>query len=230
METCLGFGTKLRRTVAALSLAGLAAAGASAGDLTGRVVVATAVRRDEKPRGDAYGARNAPLPGDAAPAPRGEAQNVVVFIKGTVPGTFTPPATRPAMAQVDARFEPRVVPVLAGTTVEFPNRDSIYHNIFSLTQGANFNLGRYPRPESRAHTFEKPGLVRVNCDIHAHMLGFVLVLPHPYFAVPGADGSWRIPGIPAGSYHLVAWHDTLPPQVREVVVPAAGSLEASFQF
>lgn len=224
------------RVVAAAGLVGLLASlaappAALAGDIEGRVQVTTAVRRAGRRRGnDAYGTGSTPQPGQVQAAPRTEAQNVIVFIKESVPGNFRPPSERPVMAQVDATFVPRVLPVQAGTTVEFPNKDSIYHNIFSFSKSANFNLGRYPRGESRSYTFRRPGLVRVNCDIHAHMLAHVLVLPHPFHAVPGADGTFRIQGVPPGKYNLVAWHDNLPPQVRPLVVPARGTLKADFQF
>ncbi len=232
-------GRAPRVGLVALACLALGALRSPAGDLEGTIRVVTPVVRNTKPRGgDAYGPGSTPQPGHSpggegagpGPSPATENENVILFLKENVPGDFPPPSTRPEMAQVDANFIPRVLPVLVGTTVEFPNRDSIYHNIFSFSKTATFNLGRFPRPESRSHRFSAPGLVRVNCDIHAHMLGHILVLPHPYFATPGRDGSYRIGKVPPGSYNLVAWHDTLPPQVRPVTVPASGVLRADFQF
>lgn len=201
-----------------------------AGDIVGAVTVPPVARKSERGTNAAYGSRLAARPGEDDGEIHTEAQNVVVFIKQRIDGDFAPPATYPEMAQRGASFVPRVLPVVQGTTVSFPNEDPIYHNIFSLSKGANFNLGRYPKGETKTYRFDRPGMVRVNCDIHADMLGFVLVLPHTYFATPDALGAYRIEGVPPGKYHLVAWHDTLPPQVRPLVVPEAGDLTADFTF
>lgn len=211
--------------------AALLGARAGAADIRGAVHVPKVVRKTERSTQGAYGARIAARPEDEAELPvRTEAQNVVVFIKEAVPGRYAPPAEQPEMAQLGASFVPKVLPVLAGTGVSFPNMDPIFHNIFSLSKTASFNLGRYPRGNTKIHVFGQPGMVRVNCDIHADMLGYILVLPHPYFATPDADGTYAIRGVPAGKYNLVAWHDTLPPQVRQIVVPAEGTLQADYQF
>ena len=218
----------------ALGLLGLlalaAAPRAMAGDIVGVVTVPPVTRKSERGTNAAYGGRLVAKPGEEVVEPRTEAQNVVVFIKQRVPGSYPTPAAPPTMAQQGAGFVPRVLPVVQGTTVSFPNEDPIYHNIFSLSKGANFNLGRYPKGQTKTHRFNSPGMVRVNCDIHADMLGFILVLPHSYFATPDAQGRFRIDGVPPGKYHLVAWHDTLPPQVRPLVVPASGDLKADFSF
>jgi hypothetical protein len=202
-----------------------------AGDIRGHVTVPRVERRNERATQGAYGSRLAAKPGAGLKrAKRTEAENVVVFLKEKIPGAFSPPKVLPKMAQLGAAFDPRVLPVLQGTTVAFPNMDPIFHNIFSLSRGANFNLGRYPRGRGKTFRFVRPGMVRVNCDIHADMLGYILVLPHPFFARAKANGNYQISGVPPGKYHLVAWHDTLPPQVRALTVPRRGALQADFQF
>lgn len=203
-----------------------------AADLVGKVSVPRVERRSERSPQAAYGSRLTAKPGEneVLRQARTEAQNVVVFIKEKVPGSFPPPGVQPRMAQLEASFDPRVLPIVRGTTVSFPNMDPIFHNIFSLSRTANFNLGRYPKGQSKSFRFDRPGMVRVNCDIHADMLGYILVLPHHFFAVPEANGSYRITGVPPGQYHLVAWHDTLAPQVRKLTVPRSGTLRADFQF
>lgn len=198
--------------------------------ITGLVQVRPVERSADRSLNSAYGSRLAARPSGQKKVQLSEAQNVIVFIKEAIPGSYAPPANPPQMEQIDATFVPRVLPVLQGTTVSFPNLDPVFHNVFSLSRNAKFNLGRYPRPKTKLFTFDRPGMVRVNCDIHADMLGFVLVLPHSYFATPQSNGSYQIPSVPAGRYHLVAWHDTLPPKVREIAVPASGSLRADFQF
>lgn len=104
-------------------------------------------------------------------------------------------------------FVPYVLPVMVGTTVEFLNRDPFYHNVFSLSKAARFDLGRYPEGRSRSVRLDRPGMVRVFCEIHSHMSAFILVISHRYFASTTADGRYRIEAVPPGEYELVVWTD-----------------------
>jgi len=97
---------------------------------------------------------------------------------------------------------------VVGQVVEFPNEDDIFHNLFSLSPGNRFSLGRYAPGTTETHVFTTPGVVSLFCDIHAEMAGVILVVATPYVARVGADGSYRIDGVPAGSYRAVAWHPT----------------------
>jgi hypothetical protein len=100
-----------------------------------------------------------------------------------------------------------VLAITRGTTVDFPNDDSFYHNVFSLSGAATFNLGRYPSGQSRDVAFNKPGIVKVFCQIHSHMSATILVLDHPYFTAPETDGRFDVPNLPPGDYTLVGWHE-----------------------
>lgn len=134
--------------------------------------------------------------------------NTVVFIEAP-DGQAAAPSAAPASASVSQKsrqFAPQVLPVLRGTRVDFPNDDSIYHNIFSLSRTQPFDLGSYPRGESRQVTFERPGLVTLYCNIHPNMVANVLVLNNGWFAKTDADGRFRIEGVPAGDYQLRLWH------------------------
>jgi len=127
-------------------------------------------------------------------------------------GSFPQPASIPTkqVAQKDLTFVPALLPVRAGTRVEFPNLDDTYHNIFSYSPAKRFDLGRY-RPEERPipiQVFDKPGLVTLRCDIHEHMRGLILVLNTPYFVMTDTDGHFRLSGLPAGHYTLKAWIDS----------------------
>ncbi len=168
-----------------------------------------------------------------APATPAESQlaNVVVYLEGVPAATdaATDATTdaaprRAAMRQAAERFTPHVLAVEAGTTVDFPNADGIFHNVFSLSAAKTFDLGRYPRGESKAVTFRRPGVVQVFCHIHNDMSAFVLVLDSPAFAVPDADGRYAIPGVPPGEYTLVAWHERAAPIRRRVRVTAGGAV------
>src|SRR6187397_280141 len=126
-----------------------------------------------------------------------------------IDGAFLKPASLPTkqVAQKDLTFVPALLPVPAGTKVEFPSFDDTYHNIFSYSPAKRFDLGRY-RPDERPiplQVFDKPGLVTLRCDIHEHMRGLILVLNSPYYTRTDEAGRYRLTGLPAGSYKLKAW-------------------------
>src|SRR5262249_1302692 len=132
--------------------------------------------------------------------------NVVVYLKN-VPFHGTLPATHRQIRQEGEAFVPPVVAITKGSIVDFPNGDPFFHNVFSLSSAANFDLGHYRQGESRSLKFAKPGLVKVYCHIHSHMSASILVLDHPYFALPEADGKFTIPNVPTGKYTIVGWHE-----------------------
>jgi plastocyanin len=134
-------------------------------------------------------------------------------------------AREPGRARMDQRnetFLPHVLAVDVGTLVDFPNNDSTYHNVFSLSRPKRFDLGRYARGRSKSVRFDRPGIVRVFCDIHSHMSAFVLVFSHPFYATTEADGRYRIDNIPPGSYTVSAWHEGAARETRTVAIPPQG--------
>lgn len=133
-----------------------------------------------------------------------------------------------AILQRDATFEPHVLPVIVGTTVRWPNEDEIFHNVFSMTETQDFNLGFYKREKVPDVLFDKLGRVDVFCAIHTNMHCIILVLPNPYFALADARRHYVIKDVPAGVYRLRAWHERLPSRVKEVVVPADGEVKVDF--
>lgn len=133
------------------------------------------------------------------------------------PARAMPPA---AIDQKGEVFIPHILAVQSGTRVAFPNSDVIYHNVFSFSKIKRFDLGRYPKGQSRTVIFDRVGLVRVFCEIHSHMSAFVMVLPHPYFDTTDASGTYRISKIPPGRYHVVVWNDQFRSARREVVLKA----------
>ena len=111
----------------------------------------------------------------------------------------------------------------------FPNNDHTYHNVFSLSKTKTFDLGRYAVGRSKSVRFDRPGIVRVFCDIHSHMSAFILVFAHRYFAVSDTDGAYRLENVPPGTYTVVAWNESAPLESRRVVVPdAGGEVEVNF--
>lgn len=152
----------------------------------------------------------------------------VVYLKGASGGAGG--AATAEMAQQDTAFAPALLVVPTGATVRFPNRDGFFHNVFSYSSAARFDLGRYPRGESKDVQFEEPGLVKVYCEVHESMRAAVLVVDHPFWARPDEDGRFRIEGVPAGSYILVAWHADRGEREVQVEVPASGVVRVDVEL
>jgi plastocyanin len=145
------------------------------------------------------------------PNERDERRNIIVYIERVPAGATSASTERAVLRQRGERFAPHVLPVRRGSTVDFPNDDVLFHNVFSLSRAKEFDLGRYPRGTSRSVTFDRPGIVQVFCHIHSDMSAVVLVLDNQYFAVPDAEGRYSIPDLPPGDYTLVAWHERIRP-------------------
>ena len=111
------------------------------------------------------------------------------------------------MDQRDERFVPHLLAVQVGTTVDFPNSDETFHNVFSLSRTRRFDLGRYAAGRSKSVRMDRSGVVRVFCDIHPHMSAFILVFAHPFFDVTDDDGRFVIEGVPPGAYTVVGWYE-----------------------
>jgi plastocyanin len=156
--------------------------------------------------------------------PAGERRSVVYLETAPRAAFELNDERRARLVQRQERFVPHVLAIVAGTWVDFPNDDRTYHNVFSLAKTGTFNLGRYPAGKSKAVRFDRPGIVRVFCDIHSHMSAFILVFGHRYFAVTDEEGRYRLDGVPAGTYTLAVWNETLqgnPPR-RTVTISDAG--------
>jgi hypothetical protein len=132
------------------------------------------------------------------------------------------------MDQRNETFVPHLLAVTTGTVVDFPNSDRIYHNVFSLSKVARFDLGRYAVGRSKAVRFDRPGIVRVFCDIHSHMNAFILVFSHPFFAVTDTEGRYRIDRVPRGTYSVIAWQEGTASDPRQVTLPEGGTTELDF--
>jgi plastocyanin len=150
--------------------------------------------------------------------------DVVVYIEG--PKAKARAAAAPKVVMKGKAFTPRVAVVPVGGTVEFPNEDPIFHNVFSVSGENRFDLQLYKRPKSGSQTFHHAGLVRVYCNIHPQMSAVVLVRDNPYFTKAAADGSFTIEGVPAGRYTLTAWHEKGGSAAQEIAVPGQGHVTA----
>lgn len=131
-----------------------------------------------------------------------ERTRTAIWLEGSFPSR--PQAA--SMEQKDRRFLPDTLVLPAGSTVSFPNRDAIFHNVFSLSKPKTFDLGNYAKDHTRTVTFLKPGIVFVNCHLHPNMAAAIVITPNQWSARSGPDGQFSISSVPPGSYTIVAWH------------------------
>ncbi|HEX4348591.1 MAG TPA: carboxypeptidase regulatory-like domain-containing protein [Vicinamibacterales bacterium] len=153
----------------------------------------------------------------------------VVYLESAPRAAFdTPEPGRAVMDQRNETFVPHLLAITVGTTVDFPNSDHIYHNVFSLSKAKSFDLGRYAAGHSRAITFDRTGIVRVFCDIHSHMNAFIIVFSHPFFTITDTEGRYHIDNVPPGNYNVIAWNEGMASEPRPVTVPDGGAAELNF--
>ena len=208
--------------MAALFLILSAPGGAAGGSVRGRVDV-------RQPPA----ARRPDVTGLGAVPPQAIAEPVrsVVYLETAPRGAFEHvEAGHAILDQRNETFVPHVLAITTGTTVEFPNSDRIFHNVFSLSKVARFDLGRYATGRSKSVRFDRPGIVRVFCDIHSHMNAFILVFSHTFFTMTDTDGRYRLDNIPPGTYTVLAWHEGVLSSPETVTVSSEGTTELDFSF
>jgi plastocyanin len=148
-------------------------------------------------------------------------RRAVVYFEAAPRGAFEDrESARVSLDQRNETFVPHLLAITAGTTVDFPNHDRTYHNVFSLSKAKRFDLGRYAAGSSKSVRFDRPGIVRVFCDIHSHMNAFILVFGHRFFAVTDDDARYVIEGVPPGTYLLSAWFEGAVREQRGLTVTA----------
>jgi plastocyanin len=197
---------------------------AATGTIRGRVDVRSTGAAETRPDVAALGMH--------ATHDRPDRRRSVVYLETAPRAAFDPSEEpRASMDQRNENFVPHVLAVVAGTTVDFPNDDATYHSVFSLSKPRPFDLGRYAAGRSKAVRFDQPGIVRVFCDIHSHMSAFILVFAHRYFTVTDDDGRYRLPNVPAGSYTLTVWNETVrgdAPRRAVTIAQEGGDVDADF--
>jgi len=160
----------------------------------------------------------------------GSGQLAVVYVeKGPEAPARAAPA-RKDMEQKDTEFVPRAIWARAGDTVQFTNRDSFYHNVFSPTPGNQFDLGLYRGGVAKSVELTSPGELDVYCNIHPNMKAKLLVVPDDRSVQVAADGSYSLPGLPPGDYAIVAWSAVHEPVRREVRVRAGETTRSDFSL
>jgi plastocyanin len=153
----------------------------------------------------------------------------VVYVEAVAGKTFPAPADKPVIDQKGLTFQPHIVAVQQGTTVEFLNSDKVAHNVFWISVGGNkkltHNLGTWPQGEKKAFKFDNPGAVPLLCNVHPEMSAYIVVSPTPYFAVTDKSGTYKIDNVPDGSYSVTAWHEGAKNSSKPVTVAGEGKAD-----
>jgi plastocyanin len=151
----------------------------------------------------------------------------VVYLEGAAP---QPAAKSVIMDQKGLQFQPHILVVQVGTTVEFLNSDNVQHNVFwpsiSGDKKKSHNMGTWPQGQKKPFKFTEPGVVSLLCNVHPEMSGYIIVSPSPYFAETGADGTYTIANVPDGAYTITAWHEGKKIQSKKISV--SGDTTADF--
>jgi plastocyanin len=207
----------MRKLVAALTLVSFVAVNPLGGTIEG-IVTAKGKEIPTSAGGGAYESRKFKF---VEKVDYSRLRDFVVYLEGPFEGAVSTPPAKPlqVVTQKDAVFRPHVLPILKGTSVEWPNQDDILHNVFSDSEPARFDLGLYKNEKKAAVVFDKAGRVDVFCSIHTKMHCIVLVLDSPYFAATDDKNHFVIRNVPPGKYAMRTWHERMPSQVQEVVVP-----------
>jgi len=158
--------------------------------------------------------------------------NVFVYIKDGVGGSYPAPADKHLLDQIGCQYFPHVSGMMVGQKLVIRNSDPTLHNVHALPEkNAEFNQGQPFQGMELERTFEQAEvMIRFKCDVHPWMASYMAVVDHPFFAVSGADGSFSIEGVPAGTYTVEAWHETLGAQTQEITVGDGETAEASWSF
>jgi plastocyanin len=192
------------------------------GAIRGRMEIRQLARATER-RPDVAG------PGAAGPRDLPDMRRGVVYLETAPRGAFEDRDTgRVVLDQRNETFVPHVLAITVGSVVEFPNSDRIYHNVFSLSKPQRFDLGRYATGTSKSVRFDRPGVVRVFCDIHSHMNAFILVFSHRFFDRTEAAGRFSLSAVPPGNYTVVAWYEGEARDTRPVTVTAGAMVDLDF--
>jgi plastocyanin len=163
----------------------------------------------------------------------GTLANVFIYLKSGLEGkTFAVPATAVVIDQKGCWFQPRVMGIQTGQTLEVTNSDPVTHNIHPLAQiNREWNHSQGQGDAPLARRFSKPEvMIRVKCNIHSWMRAFIGVVEHPYFAVTGPDGTFQISNIPPGDYVVAAWQEKLGTQEQRIRVTPSGKIVTNFTF
>lgn len=142
---------------------------------------------------------------------------VSLYTLDSVPAASPSAPAAVEVVQKNQEFVPFVTVVRVGTTVAFPNRDSVRHHVYSLSKAKRFEIPLYGDSTKKSIVFDQSGVVALGCNIHDWMIGYVVVVATPHFAKSAADGTALVADVPAGRYRAEVWHPRLAGLVRQEI-------------
>jgi plastocyanin len=176
-----------------------------------------------------YDLRGMPMPDQSSDkVPTNEFDRVAIWLESDH-DEAAPPVTA-TMQQRNRHFEPELLVIPVGSAVEFPNFDAIFHNIFSLSRTQAFDLGYYPKGQTRIVKFSHPGIVQVYCHVHPNMYAAIVVTPGRWSGKPAQDGTFSWPDVPPGKYRLMIWQKFVGIFRKDIVVPPAGDVSINLSI
>lgn len=199
-----------------------------AGDIKGRVVIP--MNPPQEKTGGLSSLYTKPSQHSAHLAAQTTSSNTVLFIKEFPNQPDPKPVEGAELMQKNQMFIPHIMVVPVGTTVEFPNADNVYHNVFSFSKTKTFDLGRYAQGKSKSVKFDKPGMVDVFCEIHSDMRAYVIVVPNEFYTTAGSNGEFIIRNVPPGKHVIAAWHKSFAVKEYNITVPESGEIEININF
>lgn len=202
------------------------------GNITGSVLLPTVKRERRTFRGRVYRNRLSSASKSTETSPALQSSFIDVIISAH-PLSFQPrlePLKDVLILQRNAAFLPRVVPITPGTDVQFVNKDRFFHNVFSITPGAKFNIGRKPTGWAVSRRIDKLGEIKLFCDIHAQMNATIICLDTPYFTRVEPNGRFSLEGLPQGTYELRVYHPDLNELIEVVEIQNGQTLNRTFSL
>lgn len=210
---------------------------AFAGDVTGKVSFDGAAPKPTRLRMDAdkvcsRAHKDAVLGEDVIVNSNGTLRNVIVYVKdGLKVRKFPAPKDKAKFDQVGCIYTPHVLGLQTGQEVTIVNSDPTLHNVHSLSKdNPSFNVAQPKQGMTLSKTFDKPEIFKVKCEVHTWMGAYIGVFDHPFFAVTGDDGTFKLEKLPPGEYTLEAWHEKYGTQTMKVTVEKTGAKTADFTF
>jgi plastocyanin len=207
-----------------LGLICLGPSGAAAGVIRGTVRLA-----DPRVQASPAGSRPAGTPSSR----RDPVQDAVIYLDNIPEKLEKKLARKAALAHVGqayGRFVPSPLPIAAGTTVEFENQDRVYHNVFSVSPARRFDIGKYAPRASHRVRFDRPGLIKLFCDIDPGETGYIFVTPNHAYTRPDSSGAFALPKLPPGTYRLRVWHPGHKHLARDIVMPRRGDVSLDLRL
>lgn len=158
-------------------------------------------------------------------ANKAKVTDVLVYFEPAKSIAVIPLLTPYSIKMKNKSYHPRVSAIPLGSEIQISNHDSILHNAFSPSRANKFDLGLYGKSEGKLHRFDTAGVVRIFCNVHYHMVAYVLVLKTPFYTKVDENGNFLLSNLPSGRGKLFVWHERAKKVVQQIEIPVTGPLK-----